>query len=118
MGAKKYNKSTKYKDNIGNKSKKKTKNKNSAIKKIDPGKPKNIKQFVKEIKNNLGHKKFIPLISVINRVLKRRLIASTNRKEFVDNKAWLINIQKFAKSKQDCPLIMHIVNQCISTTVE
>ena len=67
--------------------KKKTKNKNSAIKKIDPGKPKNIKQLAKEIKNNLGQRKFIPLISVISRVLNRRLIASTKRKEFVDKSA-------------------------------
>jgi len=54
---------------------------------MEPGKPKKIKQFTKLIKNNLGHKKLIPLISVINRVLKRRPIASTNKNEFVDNKA-------------------------------
>lgn len=72
---------------MGNKSKKKLKNKNSAIKKIDPGNPKNIKQFTKLIKKSLGHKKLIPLISVIRRVLKRRLMASTSKKELVDNKA-------------------------------
>jgi hypothetical protein len=83
----------KYKNTInnihrsGNKSKKKLKNRNSAIKKIEPGNPKNIKQFTKLNKNNLGHKKLIPLISVIKRVLNRRLIASTNKNEFVDNKA-------------------------------
>jgi hypothetical protein len=71
----------------GNKSKKKLKNKNSAIKKIEPGKPKKIKQFNKLIKNNFGHKKLTPLISVIKRVLKRLLIASTKRKEFVDKRA-------------------------------
>lgn len=71
----------------GNKSKKKLKNKNSAIKKMEPGKPKKIKQFTKLIKNNLGHKKLIPLISVIKRVLKRLFIASTKRKEFVDKSA-------------------------------
>jgi hypothetical protein len=59
-----------------------------------------------------------PLISVINRVLKRREIASTNKKEFVEIKAWLISIAKLANIRFDCPLITHIVNQCISTTVE
>ena len=57
------------------------------MKKIEPGNPKNIKQFINEIKNNLGHKKLTALISVINRVLKRLFIASTSKKEFVDNKA-------------------------------
>jgi len=77
------------------------KNKNSAIKKIEPGNPKNIKQLIKLIKNSLGHKKLIALISVIKRVLKRLFIASTSKKELVDNKAWLINIQKLASIKQD-----------------
>jgi len=54
---------------------------------IDPGKPKKTKQFKRLTKNNLGHKKFIPLISVINRVLKRLPIASTNKNEFVESKA-------------------------------
>jgi hypothetical protein len=57
------------------------------MKKIEPGNPKKIKQFIRQIKNNLGHKKLIPLISVINLVLNRLLIASTNKNEFVDNKA-------------------------------
>lgn len=105
-------------DKIGNTSKKKVKNKNSAIKKIEPGKPKKIKQFNKIVKNNFGHKKLIPLISVIRRVLNLRLIASTNKNEFVDNKAWLINIQNVDKINGVCPLIMQKVNQCISTTVE
>jgi hypothetical protein len=68
---------------------------------MEPGKPKKIKQFTKLTKNNLGHKKLIPLISVISRVLKRRPIASTNKNEFVDNNAWLINIQKLASIKAD-----------------
>ena len=88
------------------------------MKKIDPGNPKKIKQLIKHTKNNFGHIKFNPLISVINLVLKRRFIASTSKKEFVDSKAWLINMQKFAKIKHDCPLITQIVNQCISITVE
>jgi hypothetical protein len=88
------------------------------MKKIEPGNPKKISKFKRLIKNSLGHRKLTPLISVINRVLKRRLIASTKRKELVDNKAWLISIQKLANIKQDCPLITHIVSQCISTTVE
>jgi hypothetical protein len=57
------------------------------MKKIEPGKPKKIKQLIKLIKNNLGHKKLIPLISVISRVLNRRLIASTNKNELVDKNA-------------------------------
>jgi len=104
--------------NIGNKSKKKLKNKNSAIKKIEPGNPKKTNKFIKLNRNNLGHKKLTPLISVIKRVLNRRFIASTNKNELVDKRAWLINMQKLANIKQDCPLITHIVNQCISTTVE
>jgi len=62
--------------------------------------------------------KFRPLISVNNRVLNRLATASTNKKEFVDNNAWLIIIQKLASIKFDCPLTTHIVSQCISTTVE
>ena len=67
--------------------KKKLKNKNSAIKKIEPGKPKKINKFTKLNKNSLGHKKLTPLISVINRVLNLLLIASTRRKELVDKRA-------------------------------
>jgi hypothetical protein len=104
--------------NIGKISKKKLKKRNSAIKKIEPGKPKKTKQFNRLIKNNFGHKKLIPLTSVIKRVLKRRLIASTNKKELVDRSAWLISIQKLANIRQDCPLMIQIVSQCISTTVE
>jgi hypothetical protein len=54
---------------------------------IDPGNPKKTKQFKRLIKKSLGHKKLTPLISVIRRVLKRLLIASTNKNELVDNKA-------------------------------
>lgn len=71
----------------GKRSKEKLKNKNSAIKKIDPGNPKKIRELAKITKNNLGHKKFKPLISVIKRVLNLRLIASTSKKEFVDKRA-------------------------------
>ena len=42
---------------------------------------------MKVIKNSFGHKKFIPLTSVSKRVLNLRAIASTNKNEFVDNKA-------------------------------
>jgi hypothetical protein len=55
---------------------------------------------------------------VIRRVLKRRPIASTSKNELVESRAWLINIQKLASIKADCPLITQIVSQCISTTVE
>jgi hypothetical protein len=54
---------------------------------IDPGNPKNTSKLIKLTKNNFGAKKLTPLISVTSRVLKRRPIASTKRKELVDNKA-------------------------------
>lgn len=118
MGPNKYKRTKRSRHSKGKRSKKKLKNKNSAIKNTEPGKPKKIKRFNKLTKKSLGHKKFIPLISVIRRVLNRRFIASTKRKELVDKRAWLISIQKLANIKHDCPLITHIVNQCISTTVE
>lgn len=118
VGANKYKITIKSKDNTGNKSKEKLKNKNSAIKKIEPGNPKKIKELARITKKSLGHKKFKPLISVIKRVLKRRLIASTSKNEFVDKSAWLINIQKLARERGEFPLTTQIVNQCISTTVE
>ena len=85
---------------------------------MDPGNPKKTKVLTKATKKSLGHIKFKPLTSVINRVLNRRPIASTSKNEFVDSKAWLISIQKLANMSADCPLITQIVNQCISTTVE
>jgi hypothetical protein len=87
VGPKRYKNGNKNKHKNGNKSNKKLKNKTSAIKKIEPGKPKKTKQFSKLSKNNLGHKKFIPLISVINLVLNRRLIASTKKKELEESNA-------------------------------
>jgi hypothetical protein len=101
VGPNKYKNGNKNKHNKGNKSKKKLKNRTSATKKIEPGNPKKTKQFNKLIKNNLGHKKLIPLISVNKRVLNRLLMASTNKNEFEDNKAWLISIQKLANIKAD-----------------
>lgn len=86
---------------MGNKSKKNEKNKNSEIKKIEPGNPKNIRQFNSIARNSFGHKKFIPLISVIRRVLKRLATASTNKNELVESSAWLINIQKLASIRFD-----------------
>lgn len=68
---------------------------------MDPGNPRNTSVFTKPIKNSLGHKKFKPLTSVISRVLNRRLIASTRKNEFVDNKAWLISIEKLANISAD-----------------
>lgn len=101
VGPSKYKNTIKIKDIIGKRSKKNEKNKNSETKKIEPGKPKNIKLFNKIARNNFGHKKFKPLISVIKRVLNRRATASTSKNELVDNNAWLINIQKFASSRFD-----------------
>jgi hypothetical protein len=65
----------------------KLKNKISETNIIDPGNPKKIKQFNSVIKNNFGHMKLRPLISVSNLVLNRRAIASTSKNELVDNKA-------------------------------
>lgn len=118
VGPRRYKKIIKNTDKNGNISKKKLKNKNSAIKNIDPGNPKKIKEFNKIVRNNFGHKKLIPLISVISLDLNLLFIASTNKNELVDNKAWLINMQKVDKINGVCPLITQKVNQCISTTVE
>jgi hypothetical protein len=101
VGPNKYKRTIRNKHSRGKRSKKKLKNRISETNIIDPGKPKKTKQLTRLIKNSLGHKKFIPLISVINRVLKRRPIASTSKKELVDNKAWLISIQKLANIKAD-----------------
>jgi hypothetical protein len=101
VGPNRYNSIINNKQSKGKRSKKKLKNSISATNIIEPGKPKKTKQFIKPIKNNLGHKKFIPLISVISRVLNLRPIASTNKKELVDNKAWLISIQKLANINAD-----------------
>jgi hypothetical protein len=72
---------------MGKRSQKNKKNKTSAIKKIEPGNPKKISKFRRATKNNLGHEKLIPLISVINLVLKRRLIISTMRNELEERRA-------------------------------
>jgi len=118
VGANKYKNINKNNDISGNKSKKKVKNRNSETKKIDPGNPKKIRVFKSIARNNLGHIKFNPLISVINRVLNLLATASTSKNELVDSKAWLIIIQKLDNIKLDWPLTIHIVSQCISTTVE
>jgi hypothetical protein len=51
-----YKNESKNNANIGKKSRKKEKNKNSATKKIEPGKPKKTRVFKSIVKNNLGHK--------------------------------------------------------------
>ena len=118
VGANKYKNINKNNDISGNKSKKKVKNRNSETKKIDPGNPKKIRVFKSIARNNLGHIKFNPLISVIKRVLNLLATASTSKNELVESKAWLIIIQKLDSIKLDWPLTIHIVSQCISTTVE
>lgn len=85
---------------------------------MEPGKPKNIWQLIREIRKSLGVKQFRPEISVISLVLKRLVIESTRRKESVEINAWLINIAKLANIKGEWPLITQIVSQCISKTVE
>jgi len=57
------------------------------MKKIEPGKPKKTRVFNNIVRNSLGHKKFIPLISVNNLVLYLRATASTSKNELVDNSA-------------------------------
>jgi len=54
---------------------------------MEPGNPKKMSKFRRATRNNLGQEKLIPLISVINRVLNRRLIISTIRKEFEERRA-------------------------------
>jgi hypothetical protein len=118
VGAIKYRRTTKIRQSRGNKSKQKLKNRTSATNIIDPGNPKNTNKLTKLIKKSLGHIKLIPLTSVISRVLKRRAIASTSKNELVERRAWLISIQNPASINEACPLIIQIVSQCISTTVE
>lgn len=87
VGANKYKNINKNSDISGNKSKKKVKNRNSETKKIDPGNPKKIRVFKSIARNNLGHIKFNPLISVIKRVLNLLATASTSKNELVESKA-------------------------------
>jgi len=101
VGPNKYKKISIKSVNIGKRSKKKLKKRNSETKNIDPGKPKNIKLFNNVIKNSLGHRKFNPPTSVKSRVLNLLAIASTKRNELVDNSACAIIIQKLASIKFD-----------------
>lgn len=87
VGPKKYRQTIKINVRSGKRSKKNEKNKISAINIIEPGKPKKTNKFNNATKNNLGQIKLIPLISVTNRVLNRRPIASTNKNEFVESSA-------------------------------
>jgi hypothetical protein len=118
VGPIKYKNTSRNRAPVGKRSKKNEKNKISEIKNIDPGNPRKIKILSNVTRKSLGHKKLSPLISVINLVLKRRAMASTRRNELVDINAWLMSIAKLASRRFDCPLIIHIVSQCISTTVE
>lgn len=103
---------------VGLKSKKKLKNRISEMNMIVPGNPKKIRRFRRPRANSLGHMKLTPPTSVTRRVLNRRPIASTKRKEFVDRRAWLISIENDANIRADWPLKIQMVSQCISTTVE
>lgn len=87
VGVRRYKITTKKIARIGKRSKKKLKNKNSAMKKIEPGKPRKIKQLPKITRKSLGQRKLIPLISVIRRVLNLLFIESTSKKEFVEIRA-------------------------------
>jgi hypothetical protein len=87
VGPNRYNRIIKNRQSSGKRSKKKLKKRNSAIKKIDPGKPKKTRQFTRLIRNNLGQRKLMPLTSVIKRVLNLLLIASTNKNELDERRA-------------------------------
>ena len=87
VGPSKYRNKSKNTVSTGNKSRKKEKNKNSETKNIEPGNPRNISVFRRAHRKSFGHIKFMPLISVIRRVLNLRAIASTSRKEFVESNA-------------------------------
>ena len=87
VGPIKYKKTMSIRHKDGKRSKKNEKKRISETNIIEPGKPKKTSVLTKLTKNSLGHRKLSPLISVINRVLKRLLIASTRKKELVDNKA-------------------------------
>ena len=56
VGPIRYRNDIKNRANIGKKSRKKEKNRNSATKNIDPGKPKNTRVFNNIDKNSFGHK--------------------------------------------------------------
>lgn len=101
VGPIRYKNTINIKQRRGNKSKKKEKKRISETNIIEPGNPRKTRVLSNETKNSLGHKKLIPLISVISRVLNRRLIASTKKKEFVESKAWLISIEKLANIRAD-----------------
>lgn len=118
VGPSKYRNTIRMSVKRGKRSKKKEKNKTSATNMMEPGNPKKTSKLNKLTKKSLGQRKLRPFTSVTNRVLNRRPTASTNKNEFVDNSAWLMSIQKLARNKGECPLITHIANQCISTTVE
>jgi len=87
VGAIKYKSTIKKRHSKGNRSKKKLKNRISATNIIEPGNPKNTRVLTSATRKSLGHKKLIPLISVIRRVLNLRPIASTNKKELVESRA-------------------------------
>lgn len=118
VGPKRYKKKIRKRQRAGKRSKKNEKNRISDTNIIEPGKPKKTRVLTRAAIKSFGHRKFNPLISVIKRVLKRRLIASTKKKELVDSKAWLISIAKLANMRADWPLTIQMVSQCISITVE
>jgi len=87
VGASKYNNTIKKSVITGNKSKTNVKKSTSEMKNNEPGKPRKIKELRSMAIKSLGHNMLIPLISEIRRVLKRRVTASTSRKELVDKSA-------------------------------
>jgi len=87
VGPKRYKRTVKNKHKRGKRSKKKLKKRISETNIIEPGKPKKTNKFNKLTKKSLGHKKLIPLTSVVNLVLNLRPIASTSKNELVESNA-------------------------------
>jgi hypothetical protein len=99
VGTIRYNITKRITDKDGKKSKINEKKSTSAMKNNDPGNPKKISKLISTRINNLVLNNPIEDISVINLVLNLLFIQSTNKKKFVDKKAWLTNIQKPARNR-------------------
>ena len=87
VGTIRYSRTNRITARTGKKSRINEKNKTSAIKNRDPGKPKNINKLTKISRKSFVLRRPIEETSVINRVLNLLLIQSTNKKKFVDKNA-------------------------------
>lgn len=117
VGASKYKKTTKRSVMAGKRSIKNEKKRISETNVKDPGNPRNNKQFMKDKINSLGQRRFNPLSSVMSRVLKRLLIASTSKNALAERSAWLTSMANPANMMGEEPEKIQMVSQCISMTV-